>query len=610
MMFPLRGLSLERKLPLFLGALLLAVITALTVASWRTLSETVEGSAADRLNAVAKQLRDNFQQSLMELRAGVRTAAADSAVSAFARGDRARRNAALASLRNVPNQADQVLATELRDASGRVLLTTNPAETTLAATPLHDVIPATEPGDGPVVGAFHLIRGTLAYPIASPVEGAPDVYLVRWRRIVGSRRTRELITQLVGSGASIYIGNARGEGWSDLERPVPRPAFLPDSPGDSTAMGPRLLASAIPIAGSPWMVAVAFPRAIVRAPVNAFLGRIALLAAVALALALILAWLLSRRITAPLADLTRAAEGMAAGEYAQEVQIRSDDELGRLATSFSHMSAEVRRSRHTLEDQVRERTRELDAALRELRDAQDALVRRERLALLGQLSSGVGHELRNPLGVMTNSVYYLKAVLGDAPPKVREYLDIMQQQISLSEKIVSDLLDFARQKPPVRTPVSLRELTDAQLERLGRRDGVRILVDLPDDAPDALADPVQAGQIVFNLLTNAVQALDGAGRIEVRVRRSGDMVEYLVSDSGPGVSADSVEKIFEPLFTTKARGIGLGLAVSRALARANGGDLVLQSAGGGGTGATFALTLQVASPVRAPTPAAAMTETA
>jgi C4-dicarboxylate-specific signal transduction histidine kinase len=109
-------------------------------------------------------------------------------------------------------------------------------------------------------------------------------------------------------------------------------------------------------------------------------------------------------------------------------------------------AGEVQQSREQLERKVEERTKDLNDTLTQLHDAQDSLVRREKLAMLGQLSSGVGHELRNPLGVMTNAVYYLKTMLAGSPANVHEYLEILQQQITLSEKIVSDLLDFARSK--------------------------------------------------------------------------------------------------------------------------------------------------------------------
>jgi signal transduction histidine kinase len=175
---------------------------------------------------------------------------------------------------------------------------------------------------------------------------------------------------------------------------------------------------------------------------------------------------------------------------------------------------------------------------------------------------------------------------------VHEYLDILQQQIMLSEKIVGDLLDFARLKQPQRKPASVLEVTRLQLSRLGATNGTKIETEVPPNIPAVLVDDVHMGQIIFNLLINAMQAMDGQGRITIRVHAADGHVHYDVTDTGPGIKAENIEKIFEPLFTTKARGIGLGLAVSRTLARANGGDLTVTSAPGGG--ATFRLTLPVA----------------
>ena len=254
------------------------------------------------------------------------------------------------------------------------------------------------------------------------------------------------------------------------------------------------------------------------------------------------------------------------------------------------MADRVANAQHQLEARVEERTRELTDALKHLRDAQDQLVRQERLAILGQLAGGVGHELRNPLGVMTNAIYYLEAVLTDQRPEVKEYLGILQQQVGLSEKIVSDLLDFARIKPPSREVVALDTLLDHQINRLAMANGVRVERDLPADLPPAFVDPVQVGQVVLNLLTNAVEAVgEHGGRLVLRARHEPPNLRLEVADSGPGIAPSDLDKIFEPLFTTKPRGIGLGLAVSRGLARSNGGEITVASPPG--EGARFTLTL-------------------
>lgn len=587
-------LSLEHKLPLFIGAMLVIVAASLVAASYAAFRRASEGAAEERLTSVASQLAGLFQQSAAQLRTTTRAAAADPTLGAFARTPTpANRDRALAALRRVEATApaEQVVALELRDAAGKVVASTAPGAPAPAIAPT-DLFALDGRGDSTAVGDFRRAGDRLVYPIVARVPGG-DLYLVRWRRLVGTRRTREQINQLIGSRASVFLGGAGGA-WTDLERIVAPPPTLP---ADSVSRydrgdGERTVATSHAVAGTPWTVVVAFPERVITEPVSAFLRRLGFVALAAMVLALAITWWVSRRITTPLVQLTDAATALAAGDYARRVRIRRWDELGRLGDAFSTMAAEVQHARQDLEAKVEARTHDLNRALRELHEAQETLVRKERLAMLGQLSSGVGHELRNPLGVMTNAIYYLKAVLADPPPNVREYLDILQQQVTLSGKIVGDLLDFARSKPPQRASVRLREATEAEVGRFGQADGIQLAVDVPDVLPPVLVDRTQLGQVLINLLTNAAQAVEGNGRIELRARAVDGVVRLDVSDDGPGIAPANLDKVFEPLFTTKARGIGLGLAVSRQLARANGGDLTVDSVEG--QGATFHLTLPLA----------------
>jgi signal transduction histidine kinase len=297
------------------------------------------------------------------------------------------------------------------------------------------------------------------------------------------------------------------------------------------------------------------------------------------------AWWLSRRVAVPIETLREAADAIAAGRTDQRVQLSREDELGRLGATFNAMAAEVEAVRRHLEEAVEKRTGEL-------RSAQESLARREKLALIGHLASGVGHEIRNPLGVMANAVYYLETVQADASPQVRQYLALLRQQIQLCAKIVNDLLDLSRATPVKRERVGVNRLVDERLQRI--ESGAAFVADIPHDLPHVAVDPVHAGQVLDNLLSNAVQAMNGyPGTVHVRARATGDgFVRLEVSDTGPGISQEHFAKVFEPLFTTKARGIGLGLALSKSLAQANGGDLALVSAPD--QSATFAFILPVA----------------
>jgi signal transduction histidine kinase len=594
---PLARLSIDQKLPLIIGGLLLAVIIALSIVSYVEVRGTSLRIATDRLESLTRQYRDLFQLSVPAARTNMAAAASRPGIVAYVAAtspSRRMRDSALADLRFVPNNPEQVIATELRDSRGRVLLSTAPGigVDTIA---VGDVLPRTEPGDSAALGVFRMLRDTIVYPSAKLVKGSDEIYVVRWRRLVMTPRTREGVTRLIGTYATPYLGSPASKVWIDFSTSVAPPPLDPAAPGivqQYERNGEPHLAGAAMILGTPWMVSLDVPMKQVMAPVASFMREFLALAAVALLVALIAARVMSRRLTQPLVQLTDAASAIAGGDFSREVRIKRADELGRLGKAFATMASEVQHTRENLEHKVDERTRELNDTLNQLHDAQDTLVRKEKLAMLGQLSSGVGHELRNPLGVMTNSVYYLKMVLAEQPANVHEYLGIISQQITLSEKIVSDLLDFARQKPPQRSPTSLVEVSNLQLTRLGTTDGVEIKSTINGQLPPVLVDEVQLGQIILNLLTNAVQAVGKKGQVVIKARGQGDQVHYEVSDTGPGVAPENLEKVFEPLFTTKARGIGLGLAVSRTLARANGGDLTVSNAST--QGAVFRLTLPIA----------------
>jgi signal transduction histidine kinase len=221
-------------------------------------------------------------------------------------------------------------------------------------------------------------------------------------------------------------------------------------------------------------------------------------------------------------------------------------------------------------------------AAQALREAQEELVRKEKLAMLGQLAGGVGHELRTPLGVIKNSVYYLNMILPH-DEKIRKHLGILDREVANSDRIVTELLDFARVKAPVREAASLVSIVRAALQQLSRPESVTVQLALAESMPAVLIDAHQVGQILLNFLQNAVQAMPDGGRVTVSVGEDRESVFAAVEDTGVGVPPENLAKIFQPLFTTKAKGIGLGLALARDLAEANGGRITVESTVGQGS---------------------------
>ena len=224
-----------------------------------------------------------------------------------------------------------------------------------------------------------------------------------------------------------------------------------------------------------------------------------------------------------------------------------------------------------------------------LREAQEDLARKERLAMLGRLAGGVGHELRNPLGVITNAVYFLKTALPDANDTVKEYLSMISSEVANAEKIVSDLLDLSRNRFPDRHRVELAEVISGVLARQTSPAGVTATIEIGSDLPPVFVDGRQMAQVFANLVTNAYQSMDNGGTLVIRACEETDCVEISFSDTGCGIPVQDLARVFEPLVTTKARGIGVGLTVPKKLVEINGGCIRVESEEG--KGATFAVRL-------------------
>ena len=558
-------------------------------------------NADARLVPLTDQLATNYATSIGLLKARVRAMADQPAISRFlADSSPANRERALAALIPTAPQDSLVMATELRDAGGNILLVGGRHPGLVTRLAQREWIPAfDEHTDSVALGRFRQLADTLVVvPAVAPVTGRPGVHLVQWRRAVTAPLIQQQVARILGSEARIHFGNADGSLWTDFNTTVPPPPLDPAQVrGLLTYARPgrdEVRASAVLLPGTPWVLTVGFPTRAILAPAQSFLRTMAGIAGFCLTVGLIAAWVMSRRITTPLRHLTDAADAIAGGDHSRRAGLARDDELGRLGRSFDAMAVQVEEGRQRLEEKVTVRTGELDIALLRLQETQEALVRREKLAVLGQLASGVGHELRNPLGVMSNAVYYLDAVQQDAPADVRKYLEMLREQISLSAKIINDLLDFSRVTPAARLPIPLEHIAETQLRRLSPPERITVIREFPPSLPLVHVDPVHAGQVVLNLLTNAVQAMTEGGTLHLRGCVSNGKVLLEVSDTGPGVPAEHLDKIFEPLFTTKPTGIGLGLAVSRSLAQANGGDL--SCANRPGRGATFAFAM-LAAPV-------------
>ncbi len=239
-----------------------------------------------------------------------------------------------------------------------------------------------------------------------------------------------------------------------------------------------------------------------------------------------------------------------------------------------------------LEKTVEERTREL-------RETQEKLIRTEKLAAIGEVAGGLGHELRSPLGAIKFSADFLKTKLGDsADEKVMKHLDLLKREVDICDQTISDLLEFSRPGKLNFGEVDISQVVREVIQASALPGNVEVSTGLAESLPPVMADANDVRRALSNLVTNAIQAMPGGGRLSLNIARGDEFVEVRVADTGVGIPPEQLKKVFEPLFTTRVKGIGLGLAIVKAMMERQGGTIEVESQVGVGT--TFIVKLPIA----------------
>jgi len=207
--------------------------------------------------------------------------------------------------------------------------------------------------------------------------------------------------------------------------------------------------------------------------------------------------------------------------------------------------------------------------------------RHERLSTFGQLVGSIGHELRNPLGVIESSLYILQSRIG-TDERAKKHVDRIGEQLRIANDIISALLDMIRDRPLQRERLRVAAILDGVLESVARPPGVRVIVEGVAELPEISADAGRLRQVLLNLVDNAVHAVGAAGEVRVTGAARGAEVVIAVEDTGPGLDPSIRNRVFEPLITTKAKGIGLGLALVKRIVEHHGGSVGYEPRAGGG----------------------------
>jgi two-component system NtrC family sensor kinase len=424
---------------------------------------------------------------------------------------------------------------------------------------------------------------------------------------ISLREVEERLAELSGGGAIAYLVDDRGDlvahgvagaRLATDERRLCDAGFAREAAGSALVYredGARWLAAFAPVRKVGWGAVVAQPAKVAFGAAER-LREVTIGSSIAgLALAVGLGAFLARRVTRPVARLSRAATAIERGDYGEPVEARGRDELAELGRAFNRMIAEVKRRDEEIRSWNAELKQRVADRTEELRTAEDQILRTRRLAALGSLGAGIAHELNNPMTAITGYLTILRKQAPEGGPQA-DMLARAIDQANRVTRVVEDLRSFADQERsvsgrrfPLATPVrAALALYEGRL----RAAGIALTTRFDPALPDAQGDPVQIQQVVAHLVENAITAMPDGGELDVSLGSvDGEALRLRVADTGKGIPKGLRDRIFDPFFTTKdcPNRVGLGLSVSHGIVEAHHGRIVVESEEGAGAAVTVLL---------------------
>lgn len=326
-----------------------------------------------------------------------------------------------------------------------------------------------------------------------------------------------------------------------------------------------------------WIVAVGSYEDEFYQEANAIRGRIiesmVVLTIFVSVIAVIMVFLASKVLTDPINHMIEVIRQVKKGRLDERMAVDTGDELGELASAFNRMTTIIKQNQ----------------------EMESALAQQGKMASLGVLSSGVAHEINNPLGVILGYAGYMEGKLSPDDP-LYKYIHEIKRESKRCKKIVQDLLSYARTPKPTLEPTDLNDLMNQIVDFAANHTDMRkvtVVKEFGVNLPPITIDGDQIRQVAINLILNAGAAMPDGGRLVVRTDLDDEgMVRISFTDSGAGIPEENLEKIFEPFFTTKAKGTGLGLAITKQIIDQHQGRITIESVMGQGTTVTVILPLE------------------
>jgi signal transduction histidine kinase len=258
-------------------------------------------------------------------------------------------------------------------------------------------------------------------------------------------------------------------------------------------------------------------------------------------------------------------------------------EIGHDISHRKQAEEQVKNHNLLLERAVEEKTSEMESMT-------EQLVRQEKLATIGKISASIAHELRNPLGAIKQSIFFLNRLynrgqLGPSNPRLKDHLDLIETELHTTGRVISDLLEMTRLKPTEIEEIDLQMVLLDAAARANLVERLQLRLDFDRNPFLIEADPLQIRQVFINLLINAADASPAGSEVIIRARTLIDQKQWQIEiqDKGHGIEMEAIDKVFEPLYTSKAKGTGLGLTICKQIIENHGGKIVLNSKIGQGT---------------------------
>jgi signal transduction histidine kinase len=579
----LSKLSIRQRLPLLICGLLLFTISIYGVLNYYSLRKAALAVGKVRISLLSNQIGSMLTQQAQAIRRTTRATAAQKSITGYL-GTHGGQNRA-----DALNEMDKLhrdstwVSVELLDTNKQTVLR-SAKSTVHVPIPLGEVLLSTPVmPDSCQVGKFYNSNGTLYYPIIAgvSVNGKLSGYLVIWQLLHSSPQAVTQLSQLMGSGSRLYLGNTDASIWTDMIKPTPGPPFRIGHQDELIEYNDKddgkLYAKAQYVYHTPWLAVIVFPEKNILEGAQSVVPWILAFGLVLMVIGIIAAHIVSRDITRPLSLLTNAARAMPEGEQLT-IDIPGNDELGQLATAFNRMTSQIYRMWHDLEQKVKDRTWQLERANKEL----DAF------------SYSVSHDLRTPLRAINGYAVMLQEDYG--PQFDSEGNRIINNIITNATRmgqLIDDLLTFARlgKKDLILTLVDMQGLAHTVVNELLQNENDKDYDIQMIGLPPAEADAGMVKQVLMNLISNAIKYSSKKEHPVIQIGgedRENETV-YFVKDNGAGFDMAYAAKLFGVFQRLHSQeefaGTGVGLALVKRIIDKHHGTI--HAEGREGQGAAF-----------------------